>query len=106
MSSPRVSPPRTSGPRRRTSAFTSPPRCPRPLGRSPAVSAWKSGGNMARIDVFVLGDNGQIYHRTTTPGAAWQFVGAPLTGTLRGAPAAVAWNYGRIDLFAVDTGGT
>jgi len=60
----------------------------------PALSSW--GGN--RLDVFVLGLDGAIWHRGGQAGAlgAWETLGGMLTS----APSAVSWGVNRIDVFA------
>jgi hypothetical protein len=59
----------------------------------PALSAW--GDN--RLDVFVKGNDSQLWHRfwNGTVWSPWQ----PLGGVLTSDPAAVSWAPGRIDVF-------
>jgi hypothetical protein len=63
---------------------------------SPAVSSWANN----RMDLFVRGNDAQLYHKWFT--GAWSGF-EPLGGQLVGAPAAVSWGVGRIDVFARGT---
>ena len=60
----------------------------------PALASWAAG----RLDVFVLGLDGAIWHRGGGVGALgpWESLGGQLTS----APAAVSWGPNRIDVFA------
>ena len=66
---------------------------------APAVASWAAG----RLDVFVRGGDGHLYHRWTGDSAvtwsSWEDRGAP-PGGLGSDPAAVSWGPDRIDVFA------
>ena len=59
---------------------------------SPAITSWGEG----RLDVFVRGSSGALYHRAYEKGGSnWEELG----GTAEGDPAAASWGAGRIDVF-------
>ncbi len=64
----------------------------------PAPVSW--GSNHA--DVFVVGSDGQLWHRWWTGSGwwAWESMGRPPSGGLQGSPTAVSWGQGHIDVFA------
>ena len=62
---------------------------------TPDLTTWGDG----RLDAFVLGSDGAIWHRhRATTGGAWT-PWASLGGGFRSGPAAVSWAPGRIDVF-------
>ena len=64
----------------------------------PAVAAWSAG----RLDVFVQGTDGQLWHKWYANGwSGWE----PLGGVLTDGPAAAAWSAGRLDVFIRGTDG-
>jgi hypothetical protein len=77
-----------------------------PLGgvctASPAVVSWNA--SYLRIDVFVRGSNGALYHKYYQNGwSGWQSLGGQLaTGT---GPAVASWSAGRLDVFVQGTDG-
>ncbi len=69
---------------------------------SPAAVSWNS--SYFRLDVFVRGSNGALYHKYYYNGwSGWESLGgqlAPGTG-----PAVASWSAGRLDVFAEGTNG-
>ena len=64
-----------------------------PISAAPAVSSWAPG----RLDCFVRGVDGNVYHKWFSKGwHGWEKLGGPIVG----APTAVSWGPNRIDLFA------
>lgn len=67
------------------------------LTSAPAVASWASN----RIDVFVRGTDGNLWHQAWTGGwSGWEPFGAPPGGLAGDDPTAVASATGRIDVFA------
>lgn len=69
------------------------------LDSSPSVSSWGVG----RLDLFYVGTDGSLDHYWYSTGSGgWQSVeslGTPPGVSIVGAPAAVSWGSGRIDVF-------
>ncbi|KAE9989465.1 hypothetical protein Vi05172_g2948 [Venturia inaequalis] len=71
-----------------------------------AVVSWTKG----RLDVFAIGDNHGMWHKTQSMGAwwpsnsQWEDIGAPLAN-FSSAPAAVSHTVGTYDVFAVGSDG-
>jgi outer membrane protein assembly factor BamB len=58
----------------------------------PAAASWSAG----RLDVFVKGVDGQLWHKWFDGGwSGWEALG----GVLDGGPAAASWSAGRLDVF-------
>jgi hypothetical protein len=64
------------------------------MGSDADASSWSSN----RLDVFVRGTDGALWHRWWS-GAAWS-AWESLGGAIQGNPAAISWGPGRIDVFA------
>ncbi|MEO6468847.1 MAG: glucosaminidase domain-containing protein [Acidimicrobiia bacterium] len=67
------------------------------LTSAPAVASWKPN----RLDLFVRGDNGALWHQRSNYGVwyGWESFGAPPVGLAADDPAAVAPTSGQIDVF-------
>jgi hypothetical protein len=71
----------------------------------PAAVSWGPG----RLDLFAVGSaNGAVFHKYWNGGpswvpsqGSWEPLGAPSGVTFLGAPAAVSWTQGRLDVFAL-----
>ncbi len=67
--------------------------------RGPSVSSWGRG----RLDVFMKGGNGELWHKYYDASVGWQgwsSLGAPPSGvTMTSDPIAISWGYARIDVF-------
>ena len=71
---------------------------------SPAIST--QGTN--ELDIFGRGSDNKLYQETWNGSAwsGWVSLGGPSSGIAGGAPAAVSWSSGRIDVFSQGTSGT
>ncbi|MFF7631551.1 hypothetical protein ACFZB9_00150 [Kitasatospora sp. NPDC008050] len=70
-------------------------------GASPVVSSW----GPRRLDLFVRGKDGAIWHQPyDTTGAGW-YPWESMGGSFVSNPAAVSWDSSRLDLFGVGTDG-
>ncbi|GAB2723532.1 hypothetical protein GCM10010442_50930 [Kitasatospora kifunensis] len=70
-------------------------------GASPVVSSW----GPRRLDMFVRGKDGAIWHQPyDTTGAGW-YPWESMGGNFVSNPAAVSWDSSRLDLFGVGTDG-
>jgi glucose/arabinose dehydrogenase len=68
------------------------------VASGPAVTAWSAG----RLDVFVRGTDGQLWHKWYQGGwSGWEALG----GLITDGPAAAAWSAGRLDVFVRGTDG-
>ncbi|MET0920593.1 MAG: PQQ-dependent sugar dehydrogenase [Acidimicrobiia bacterium] len=68
------------------------------VASGPAVAAWSPG----RLDVFVRGTDGQLWHKWYDQGwSGWE----PLGGAITAGPAVAAWSQGRLDVFVRGTDG-
>ena len=82
------------------SAWTPQGAPPGGAAQAPAVASWGPG----RLDLFVKGGDGHLWHSWQSPGARfspWEDLGGQLTS----APTAVSWGPDRIDVFVQGTDG-
>jgi len=71
---------------------------------SPAAVSWNTYPNSVRLDVFVRGTDGALWHKYYQNGwSGWQSLGGQLAaGT---GPAVASWSAGRLDVFVQGTDG-
>lgn len=70
-------------------------------GASPVVASW----GPKRLDLFVRGKDGAIWHQPYDTGGAGWYPWESMGGRFVSNPAAVAWDPTRLDLFGVGTNG-
>jgi IPT/TIG domain/Fibronectin type III domain len=68
------------------------------IAAGPEASSWGKG----RLDVFIKGADGALWHKYYASSVGWQgwsSLGAPTGVTLASDPVAISWGYARIDIF-------
>jgi hypothetical protein len=72
------------------------PALPNGIAGSPAAVSWSS----ARIDVFAVGTDGNLYHLSWSAGT-WSPQWEEMTAQIIGSPAVASWGPNRLDVFVI-----